>query len=345
MPSVPFRAPAPPPVRPDLSSEEAADLARTLYGIDGEAAPLPADRDQNFGVTGARGRYVLKIHRSDETAAFLEAQDRALLRLERARTPFRFPRVVPTREGARIGTVARPGRVTHLVRLVEWVEGTPLAGLPGRTPALDRGVGRILGTVDRLLVGFGHPAADRDFPWDPRRAGAVIDGHSGDGARPWERVRRFRRLFRERVEARAGELPLAVIHGDGNDHNVLAEDGEIVGLVDFGDLMRSWRVAEPAIGAAYALLDRDGDPLDVMAAVVEGYLSEHSLGDAELAAFLPLVAIRLCVSVVHSARRADERPDDPYLRISEAPAWRALERLERLGPDRAHERLRALGPT
>jgi Ser/Thr protein kinase RdoA (MazF antagonist) len=348
-------------IRPGLSREEAAELVARLYGIRGTASPLPADRDQNFRIDAGEKRFVLKIHQSAEDPAFLECQDRVMERLAEADLPYRFPRVVPALEGSRTVRVEGEGReaaestgresgghlpVSHLARLVEWVPGTPLAHVPSRPPELETGVGRLLGAMDRALDGFRHPAAEWDFEWDLRCAGQVVDRYgdtvgegTGEGAGKGageraELVRHFRALFRERVEPLAAELPLSVIHGDGNDHNVLVEGDEVTGLVDFGDLVSSWRVGEAAVGAAYTLLDRD-DPLATMARVAAGYHENSPLTDDELRAFFPLTAMRLCVSVVHSARRAGERPDDPYLRVSEAPAWRALTRLADVDPDRA----------
>jgi Ser/Thr protein kinase RdoA (MazF antagonist) len=344
-------------IRPGLSREEAAELVARLYGIRGTASPLPADRDQNFRIDAGEKRFVLKIHQSAEDPAFLECQDRVMERLAEADLPYRFPRVVPALEGSRTVRVEGEGReaaestgresgghlpVSHLARLVEWVPGTPLAHVPSPPPELETGVGRLLGAMDRALDGFRHPAAEWDFEWDLLRAGQVVDRDGevvgkGGGDEADERlalIRHFRALLRERVEPVARALPRSVIHGDGNDHNVLVDEGSVVGLVDFGDLVLSWRVGEVAVGAAYTLLDRD-DLLATMARVAAGYHENSPLTDDELRAFFPLTAIRLCVSVVHSARRAGERPDDPYLRVSEAPAWRALTRLADMDPDRA----------
>ena len=104
-------------------------------------------------------------------------------------------------------------------------------------------------------------------------------------------------------------------------------------MIDFGDMHRGLTVAEPAIAAAYAILG-ELDPLAAAAAVVAGYHGAFPLEEDEIALLFPLIAARLAVSVTNSALAEDARPDDPYVTISEAPAWEALERLARPPPPR-----------
>ena len=94
-------------------------------------------------------------------------------------------------------------------------------------------------------------------------------------------------------------------------------------------------VAEPAVAAAYALLGQE-DPLAAAAAVVAGYHAAFPLEEEEIRLLFALVSARLAVSVTSSAMRAKRAPGDPYVTVSEAPAWEALERLDRVHPRFAH---------
>src|SRR5580692_5894164 len=49
-----------------------------------------------------------------------------------------------------------------------------------------------------------------------------------------------------------------------------------------------------------------------------------------------LIGMRLAVSVTNSAHRKSLVPDDPYITISEAPAWEALQKLAAIHPRFAH---------
>ena len=66
----------------------------------------------------------------------------------------------------------------------------------------------------------------------------------------------FLQLFETSLAPVADELARGVIHSDGNDHNVLVRRVapwrmEVAGVIDFGDMVHSFRVCEPAIAAAY----------------------------------------------------------------------------------------------
>ena len=85
------------------------------------------------------------------------------------------------------------------------------------------------------------------------------------------------------------------------------------------------------MAAAYAMLGKD-DPLAAAAAVVAGYHEAFPLEEEEVALLFPLVGARLAVSVTNSALRTKAGRADPYVTVSEAPAWEALERLDRRPP-------------
>ena len=65
--------------RPRFTSGEAAELARTLYGVSGTLRALPSERDQNFLLTAGNGEmFVLKISGAGEQQSILELQHAAL---------------------------------------------------------------------------------------------------------------------------------------------------------------------------------------------------------------------------------------------------------------------------
>ena len=91
---------------------------------------------------------------------------------------------------------------------------------------------------------------------------------------------------------------------------------------------------------AYATLNK----VDVLAAarpIVSGYHAEYPLTEAELELLFPLIAIRLATSVTMSAHQQKLEPDNDYLRISETPAWAALQKLADVPPALAHFTFRA----
>jgi 4-aminobutyrate aminotransferase-like enzyme/Ser/Thr protein kinase RdoA (MazF antagonist) len=333
------------PARP-LTEEDAERLAREVYGLEAAAAALPGELDDNFRLDVADGRrLVLKAMHPERERGLVELQCAALRHLERRAPDLALPRVVSTREGELLAERPGPDGAPRLVWALTWLPGTPLAGSRPRAPETLAALGRLLGEMDGALQDFAHPAAHRDFPWDLARA-SWIRGALDRVDDPSRRalVERALERYEATVVPALPRLRRAVVHGDANDLNVLvggprAWPREVTGLLDFGDMHHGLLVAEPAVAAAYALLG-ESDPLAAAAAVVSGYHSTFPLEEAEVGLLFPLVCARLAVSVVTSAARAERAAADPYVAVSEAPAWAALERLDRVHPRFAHYVLR-----
>ena len=316
----------------------AARLARELYGLDAAASTLPSERDQNFLLTTAAGdRYVLKVANAAEQRAMLEAQNAAMARVA-DRAGF-GPRVLPTIAGEAIGTTSGS---SYLVRLVTYLVGAPLAASGPRTAGLLASLGRAVGRLDAALEDFDHPAIHRDFHWDLANAASVIADHlkliqdAGDRGL----VERVSAAALQRIEPRRGAFRRSAIHNDANDWNVLVSNSEVVAIIDFGDIVHSWTVADPAVAIAYAMLDA-ADPLAAAAAIARGYHAEHPLRDEELAAVFPLACLRLCVSACIAAWQQAQRPHDEYLAISQGPIRRTLPVLAAIPLGLAEETLRS----
>jgi 4-aminobutyrate aminotransferase-like enzyme len=68
-------------------------------------------------------------------------------------------------------------------------------------------------------------------------------------------------------------------------------------------------------------------PIETAARIVAGYHTEYPLQDAEFAVILDLIMARLAISVTMSAARRLGAAEDPYLFVSEKPAWDLLRKL------------------
>jgi Ser/Thr protein kinase RdoA (MazF antagonist) len=310
--------------RPRLADDVLAALLERVWGIGGSLSPLPSERDQNVRVdVGGRPTYVLKIANPREQPAFLDAQDAVLTRLVAAGLP--VGRSVPPldRSVVSVPVAGQPARV----RLVTWLDGTPVASATSRSTDLPNALGALMGRVTVALDGLTHPGADRPFQWDVRRAPETVRAALPAVADPGRRVLLERAL--ERLHAagpRLDRLRRSVLHNDANDHNVLLDDaGRIAGLLDLGDMVWSITAAEAAVAAVY-LIDPSRDPQTVASTVVAGFERAFPLRDDERSAIPDLLLARMAISVSISAVQATLDPD-PYLRISEDAMWRRLERM------------------
>ena len=135
-------------------------------------------------------------------------------------------------------------------------------------------------------------------------------------------------------------------HNDANPANVFVDPTQarggtpkVIGLVDFGDAIRSWTVADLAVACAYAGLDKR-DPVGAFCHVGRGYAAEHPVTEAEADVVFELARLRLALSVTISATRAAQDPDNEYLLVSQALAWALLEALDHGSAELARYRLR-----
>lgn len=320
---------------PRFSGAAAAEIARCHFGLDGAARELFSERDQNFLIEAHDGRLaVLKIANARESRALLEAQQGALAHA--APTFDRVPRVLPAVDGATLVAVADAGGRAHLAWMISRLPGRPLAEIPRPPAALLADLGRSVARLDQALGGFDHPAVHRDFAWDLAAARRVVDQHLDlvEDADLRFTVRRLCDAFDRHTAPHLTSLRRAVVHGDLNDYNVLvgtAGSGDtsglaVTGIVDFGDMLESYAVADLAIAAAYALLDAP-DPVGAVAALAAAYHAERPLGDDELASLFGLAALRLCQSACMAAAQLADRRDHAYLGVSQARIRAALPRL------------------
>ncbi len=320
--------------RPRFTSERASQVANQLYGIVADARELPSERDQNFMLLrGGKPTAVLKIANSKEDRQVLALQNEALGFVEQQDPTLMVPRVLPALDGADVTTVVGDGEHEYMVRLYSYLPGVPLAEAAPYTPGLIRAVGRFLGRLDRALLGFSHPAADRPLLWNLATVEPVIIQNLDYIPDPARRsaVAGYLANFQRHTRPHLSQIRHAVIHNDANDYNVLvhqfgAGKQVVAGLLDFGDMIRSPLVFEVAVAAAYVMQNAD-EPLDAAATLVAGYHDCLSLARQEVETLLDLITIRLCTTVVLAAKQSALEPGKPYLLISQEGAWRILDQL------------------
>jgi len=296
---------------PTFDPGTAARILSSDWGIEGTVSALVSTQDQNFRVRADDGRqYVLKVSNVAATAEDLEAQDLAMRHLASRPSGFTVPEPIEAHDGRRL--VEHEG---YLLRLVTWVEGTPLADLGYLPPRTLTEQGRLAGECCQALADLRDPLFDRKLQWDPSRAPALVADLIEEVEDPDER-RLVERAIAPLVDFDTAVLPRQTVHCDVTDFNVIGSpgaDGRIrpVGIVDFGDVCESWRVSEVATAALSAVFREIEDPLGGMLAVVRGFVEVVPLEAPEVDAIWPIILARagaLALSSVHQAKVAESTP-------------------------------------
>jgi len=285
--------------------------------------------------------FVLKIMHPARESALIDLQCRALQHLAERAPQLHLPRVCITKTGEPFTSITAADGSPRLVWLLTYVPGTVMAHANPHSAEMLRSLGEMLGEVSAGLAHFSHPAAQRELKWDFARAGWIRE-HLDRIADPDRRalLEKFITLYDAEVVPVMSRLRRSVVYGDANDYNVLVSATSVVprravSVIDFGDMHESFTVSEVAVAAAYSILGKK-EPLRAATAVLGGYHSKFLLTDVEISVLYALIGMRLAVSVVNSALRADVKPDDAYVTITEAPAWEALSRLAQVHPRFAH---------
>ena len=309
---------------PNFSIQDIEKYLLINFDLSGKAINLYSDRDQNFLIQSeSNQKFILKISNPAERLEILELQNKAILYI-RSREPNLG---IPLQIGE-IKEFNKDGK-TYFVRLVEYLDGQFLKdSLVGNTAHEKLGI--FLGTFSHSLDGFFHSTADREFEWDVRATELIksrLDYLKSKS--DIKTVTHFLNEYENNVLPKVIDLKMAVIHNDGNDHNILVdENGETTGIIDFGDIVYSYQAAEPAVCMAYLGLEKE-DAFTPMAQVLKGYHSCFSLNNSELKSVIYLVCIRLCISVTMSAWRMKLFPENKYLAVSQKPAWDLLRKLKK----------------
>ena len=319
------------------------DVLRRYWGLDGEVFRLDGEYDLNYRVNADRGAFVLKVMRRECDPDFVRMQIGAIDELQNSDPAVPVPDVVPARNGERIVEFDDRNGCRRLAWMLAWISGTRFADFHPRGLPLFHALGRTAGRIAKVLEPYDHPMLRREFKWNPLQAIWVRDEIrciEDPGRRAL--LRSILEQYRAVQEAIAA-LPVQAIHNDLNDCNVLVagepdQVPEIAGVLDFGDMCRAPRICELATASAYAVFG-EPEPERVLSAIAAGFHSISPLSETEIDLLWPLLRMRLAVSVVNAALMARRRPDDPYVTISEAPAWDFL-MTGRVDPDLLRARLR-----
>lgn len=313
---------------PDLGADDATEIARTHYGIDASATPLGSQQDANFLLRTPSGDPlgVLKVANPAFTRVEIEAQDAAADHIAIREPAVRTARNV-TGPIAEVGTAS--GTAVY-ARVIEFLDGGTLSGDRYVAPAHWAALGTLAGRTTRALSDFDHPGVDRVLQWDLRHADRTIALLSRYVADPARRalVGQESEQAWQKVAGLADRLPVQVIHGDLTDDNVVCSVGAAQspdGIIDLGDLTRSWTVAELAITASSVLRHAGGEPVAALA-LIAAYHRQRPLSADEVAALWPLVILRAATLVVSGNQQAAIDQQNDYATSALEDEWRIFER-------------------
>ena len=312
---------------PAVNDEQARTIAAECFGVAGAITALGSQQDANFLVSNDSGSPigVLKIANPAFSLVELQAQDAAAAFIAagegiRTATNLGFDAVAP------IAEIDVDGGL--FARMISYLGGGTLSGDGYLSPARVGALGDLAGRTTRALAGFDHVGVDRVLQWDLRHSMRTVEmlaEHVADSSLREALVSAAAAAW-QALAGLVDDLPVQVIHGDVNGDNVVCgAHGLPDGLIDFGDLTRSWTIGELAVAVASVLRHDGAEPASTVAAIT-AFHAVRPLSPAEIAALWPLVVLRASVLVVSGMQQLSIDADNAYANIGQDLELRIFQR-------------------
>ncbi|QXI15460.1 aminotransferase [Pseudomonas hamedanensis] len=310
---------------PQVSEAQALQWLHEHYGLSGTLRALGSQQDLNYRLDSARGRFVLKICRGDYALVELQAQHAGLKYLAE-HSSIRVPGVITANNGEDLLSLQADGAAVH-VRLLEYIDGQPLTDFNHLGHEVVAGFGRLCGEMDLALAAFDHPGLERTLQWDARHANALIQHLLPviTDASQRASISAAAEQAERRLQPLLDTLPVQAIHMDITDDNVVWQRDaqrhwQLQGVIDFGDLVRTWRITDLSVTCAALLHHADGDPFVILPAV-KAYHAANPLQYEELQALWPLIVARAAVLVLSGEQQVSIDPGNIYSRDNLSHEW------------------------
>jgi 4-aminobutyrate aminotransferase-like enzyme/Ser/Thr protein kinase RdoA (MazF antagonist) len=296
---------------PVFTTDDAVEIAQHTFGVAADAAAdLGSERDQTFRLLrDGNPVAIMKVSNAAEDVDRLDMEAAAVAHIARVDAGLRVPQPWPVGSGAS----HRAAYGDHWVRMYDVLPGR------ARCRALDlsdRALGHwgaMTARLGRAMRGFVHPKAIRHLPWDVQHAAATRPMIDAIAVSAWQSsVRKVLDRYDDVVAPAWPSLRHQVVHGDlTTDNALVADDGTISGIVDFGDMTHSALMIDIAASLDSLCSGRSGEEMLRSARlVVDGYQRVMPFEEAELRLIGEVWATRSAVGVAIAAWRAEQGLED-----------------------------------
>ena len=304
---------------PSFDPAEVAAKVADDYGLIGEWAPLTGERDQNIRLRAQDGRkFVVKISGPDEDPDVADLQVQALLFLEKGSPQIPVPRIIRTKTGSCLSAIINQRGVKHALRIVTYLDGIPYGD--GAFPDAEnlQKIGAFQGEMINALAGFEHKASRHFMPWNLSNGIAVsrdLWAEAADDVKTLAAplLHRLRHEVLPKLNAGRSQI----IHNDGHPYNLLRADAvsmDVVGLIDFGDMVYAPIINELAVSAT-TFYRWSNEDLNTVENLLIGFHSKHPLSDTEVSLLWDAMTLRAIITILLSDIKlsmdmgADHDPD------------------------------------
>lgn len=326
---------------PSLQLGTLQDFLRDRYGLTADWQPLEGERDQNYRITTEDGRsFVFKLCNPEEGDDVIACQAAALEHIARTDASLPVPRLVRDHAGEALPVLSSGGR-DYPVMLLSYLPG----GVVGERllpQATLHSLGQMLARLGLAMRGYIHGApAGRRLVWDTQRACSLVDHVEDLPPEDQSLARDVLATHHGVTVPRLAKLRSQIIHGDIHPHNTLiAEDGSISGLIDFGDLVHAPLIQDLS-NAIPDFLFPGRDHEITIVSMVRGYCRVTPLEEPETEVTLDMIEVRLLMmALIDSLKASIGVTPQGYLNQPNGRAIPLIRELRAIGRDRLQASIR-----
>ena len=212
---------------------------------------------------------------------------------------------------------------------MNYLDGTPLDRLESTAEERAK-VGAILARLRLAMAAFAHPHDGREIAWDVKHLANLaylVDGIADPAKRDLLALglERFRALEPELRSCR-----MQVLHNDFSRSNIVTDRARpefVTGVIDFGDVVRTYIAVDVSTALLNQLAPEGGDAMfDRGRDLLRGYLAVADLTETELRLLPHLVMARVIARALITSWRAAQFPDnEPYIMRNTHQGWAQLD--------------------
>jgi Ser/Thr protein kinase RdoA (MazF antagonist) len=217
-----------------FSAGSIENFVANYYGMVVKASALNGYDELNFLLTDNLGKKnILKLSNSQQDFFFLDAQIKILQHLSKSELALQLQQYTLNKKGQPLTEISIEDK-TYYIRILSYLEGTFWVEAPIKSDALHFNLGTFLGKMDKNLSDFKHAGMHRHYTWDistARDASYKLNCIKDHEKR--RMVDYFILQFETEILPTLSSFRHSYTHNDAKDYNVLVNENDIVGLIDF----------------------------------------------------------------------------------------------------------------
>ena len=222
-----------------------------------EIKELNGYENKNYLIKTKKEAFIFKTYPFNiSNFELIEAENNALIFLEQS-TDLHTPRPIPFSDGSFTKNIELEGQMLTC-RFLSFLDGE-FMGDSVFTKQMASSLGRFLAHINLALFKFDNPVIRaRKCEWDIQQV--LLNRKYIDEIPEVSKqnlVRYFMLQFEQKVVPISSELRMNYIHSDANEWNVLLNENEVTGLIDFGDMVYSPLINELATALTYICYDKE----------------------------------------------------------------------------------------